>query len=159
MKSQYAVEVMFVGVFALCMSCEASTSDDPLTGTWSNDNCFGVSSMPDDIEACNTELSFNSGLDVELKVEWVSKAATANYAGCTTTRLVTGQTWSTDGSTFTVSGDGVATSERTGCVNDADNSSPAKVSGIAIPSGDTSYTLSGDSLTVGSGALKGAYTR
>jgi hypothetical protein len=30
---------------------------------------------------------------------------------------------------------------------------------ITIPKGDTTYTLSGDTLSVNSGALKGTYTR
>jgi len=144
---------------AACGSTDAV--DDPLAGTWTNAECFGVSSKPADIESCSTELTFTDALEISLQTEWVSLAATETNPGCTTTRIASGQTWSTshaDG-TFTVSGNGSATSERSNCVDPADDSPAASTTDIAIPSGDQDYELSGDTLTITSGALKGVYTR
>jgi hypothetical protein len=147
-------------LFAIA-GCGTDAADDPLAGTWSNDTCFGTSSKPADVESCTTELSFSNDLDVELEATWISLAATATYPGCTTTKLVTGQQWSTDHAkdTFTVDGGGESTVERSNCVNSEDDLSSTATTDISIPSGATTYTLSGDTLTVQSGTLKGVYTR
>jgi hypothetical protein len=141
--------------------CGNGVEDDPLAGTWSNTDCYGVSSKPADIESCNTELTFGNDLTIELTAERISLAATSITPGCTTTRLVTGQQWSTDHGrdTFTVTGDGAATIERTNCVNEADNMEATATTDVSIPNGDSIYTLSGDTLSVKSGLLAGAYTR
>ncbi len=73
----------------VAMGCRSS---DPLAGAWSNDTCYGASSSPADIESCSVELVFTDALDVTLQADWVSMPATAEYQGCSTTRLVTGQT-------------------------------------------------------------------
>ncbi len=157
--NQVAFGLSLVSLFAIAGCTDAA--DDPLAGAWSNDKCFGTASKPADIESCTTELSFSNELEVELEATWVSLSATATNPGCTATKLVTGQQWSTDHAedTFTVSGTGTATLERAKCVNDADNLAATATSDINIPSGDTTYTLSGDTLTVSSGSLKGVYTR
>jgi len=87
--------------------------------------------------------------------------ATAETPGCTTTRQITGQQWSAEHETdtLTVTGEGVATIERTDCVNDDDNMDEAPTSDVSIPNGKTIYVLSGDTLTVKSGLLTGTYTR
>ncbi len=133
--------------------------DDPLSGSWSNTSCFGSSTTPPEVEKCTTTLNFTTDLDIELRAEWLSLPATATTPGCTTTKEVTGQTWSTDSAAFTVSGSGTATIERTGCVNDTDNLGSAPTTGIAIPAGDTRYEISNDTLTILSGTLAGAYTK
>jgi hypothetical protein len=62
-----------------------------------------------------TELTLGDDLTVELKAEWRSLAATSTNPGCPTTKLITGQQWSTDHATttFTLKGNGTATVERT----------------------------------------------
>jgi hypothetical protein len=119
--------------------------------------------MPEDVEECSTTLTFTDALTVDLQADWLSLPATADYPGCTTTELVTGQTWSTqagkDNDTYTISGNGVATMERTGCVNDADNSEPVATSDISIPEGEADYQISGDTLTILTTSLAGSYTR
>jgi azurin len=141
--------------------CGNGVSDDPLAGTWSNNECFGSASEPADIESCSSELTFTNELDVELRADWISLAATATHPGCTTTKRVTGQQWSAEhaADTFTVTGNGAATMERTDCVNKDDDIAAATTTDISIPSGDTKYAISGDTLTVQSGSLKGTYTR
>lgn len=158
--NQFAFGLSFVSLFAIA-GCGTDAADDPLAGTWSNDSCFGSASKPADVESCTTELSFSNDLDVELEATWISLAATAMNPGCTTTKAVAGQQWSADHAkdTFTVTGDGSSTVERTNCVNSADDMSSTATTDISIPSGATTYTLSGDTLTVPSGSLKGAYTR
>ncbi|HRI70117.1 MAG TPA: hypothetical protein PK156_38065 [Polyangium sp.] len=160
--NQFAIGLSFVSLFAIA-GCGTDAASDPLAGTWSNDKCFGTSSKPADVESCTTELSFSDGLDIELEATWVSLAATATNPGCTTTKVVTGQEWSTDHAkdTFTVAGTGTSTIERSKCVNDEDNLDAVATSDIEIPSGATTYMLgdNDDTLTVQTGSLKGVYTR
>lgn len=158
--NQLAIGLSLVSLCAIA-GCGTDAENDPLTGSWSNTNCFGTATKPADIESCTTELSFSSDLYVELEATWISLSATATNPGCTSTKLVTGQQWSTDHAedTFSVTGTGASTLERTKCINDTDNLEPAATSDIKIPSGDTKYTLSDDTLTISSGTLKGAYTR
>ncbi len=142
-------------------ACGTNATDDPLAGTWTNTQCFGTSTKPADVESCVTELTFTNGLEVTLKAQWIALAATATNPGCTTTKLVSGQEWSTshaDG-TFTVTGEGSATVERSMCIHSADDASAAPTTDISIPSGDFDYTLSGNKLTITSGALQGVYTQ
>ncbi len=155
-----AFGLSLVSLFAIA-GCGSEAADDPLAGTWSNNSCFGTATKPADIESCRTELSFSNDLDVELEAEWISLAATAVQPGCTTTKLVTGQQWSANHAknTFTVTGDGSSTVERANCVNSEDNLSSTAATDINIPSGATTYSLSGDTLTVQQGSLKGVYTR
>lgn len=137
------------------------SSSDPLSGTWSNDTCFGSDAMPDDIESCEVALTFTDELDVSLAAEWVSLPATADYPGCITTKIVTGQSWSTDaGDNFdvlTIEGSGAATIERAGCVNADDDMDPQATTDISIPSGDIHYQISDGVLTILTSALQGAY--
>ena len=70
-----------------------------------------------------------------------------------------GQQWSTDSTTFTVTGSGTSTIERTKCVNETDNMAAAPTSDIAIPSGGTRYEISNGTLTILSGDLSGSYTK
>lgn len=159
MKITLGLSLMSLFAIAGCSSSDADT--DPLTGTWSNTSCYGVPSKPADIESCNTELTFGDDLNIELKAERISLAATSTTPGCTTTRLITGQQWSTDhaAETFTVTGSGAATIERTDCINETDNMDATATTDVSIPREDTKYTLSGDTLSVKSGPLAGAYTR
>ena len=158
--NKLALGLSLVSLIAIA-GCGSDAANDPLAGTWSNTSCYGTSTKPADVESCKTELTFSNDLNVNLKAEWVSLAATAMYPGCTTTKAATGQQWSADHAkdTFTVMGKASATMERTNCVNATDDLSPAATTDLSIPSGDTTYTLSGDTLTVQSGSLKGAYTR
>lgn len=157
--NKIALGFSFVSGLAM-VGCGNGVDDDPLAGTWSNTNCFGES-KPADIESCNTELTFTNDLDIELRATWISLAATATNPGCTTTMMVTGQQWSAEhaADTFTVTGKGESTKERTECVNEEDNLEATATSDISIPDGDTEYTISGDTLTVKSGALAGTYSR
>lgn len=136
-------------------------SSDPLSGTWSNDTCFGSESTPDDIESCGVSLKFTDSLEVSLEAEWVSLPATATYPGCITTRSVTGQTWSTteeaDFDVLHIEGSGSATVERNGCVYSEDDLDATDTSDISIPSGDIDYQISDGVLTILTGDLQGAY--
>lgn len=155
-----ALGFLFVPALAVA-GCGNGVEDDPLVGNWSNTECFGSSSMPADVESCRTELSFTNDLDVQLRAEWISLSATAVHPGCTTTKLVSGQQWSTEhaAATFTVTGSGDAVMERRDCVNDEDNMAATATTDIQIPSGDTEYAISGDTLSVLSGSLEGTYAR
>ena len=155
-----SIGLSLVSLFAMA-GCGNGVEDDPLAGTWSNTGCYGSTSKPADVESCTTELTLGDDLNVELRAEWISLAATATNPGCTTTRLITGQQWSAEHETdtLTVTGEGVATIERTSCVNDDDNMDAAPTSDVSIPNGKTIYVLSGDTLTVKSGLLTGIYTR
>jgi hypothetical protein len=149
-------------VAAFAAGCGGNgVASDPLASTWSNESCFGASSKPADIESCSVALTFSDDLSIDLEARWLSLSATATNPGCTTTKRVTGQTWSTDhgANTFTVSGKGDATMERSDCVNDADNQAAATTTEIAIPTGDTSFEINADTLTISAGALAGKYTR
>jgi hypothetical protein len=142
--------------------CGSSAAEDPLTGTWSNTTCYGTTSTPADISSCTVALTFTAGLDISLQATWLSMPATATHPGCTTTELVTGQTWSTmsgdnDMQVFTVSGAGTSTTARTGCVNMTDDLMPTPTTDISITEGDTDYQLSSGSLTVLAGPLAGTY--
>lgn len=149
-------------VTALAMTgCGSEAEDDPLAATWSNTECFGMASKPDDVESCTSALMFTNDLELELRTDWISLSATATNPGCTTTRQVKGQQWSADHDqqTFTLTGNGEATIERTNCVNDEDNLETTATNDLDIPSGDSPYTINGDTLTVDSGALRGTYKR
>jgi hypothetical protein len=151
----------FAAIFAVA-GCGGSP-DDPLSGTWRNETCFGSSVTPPDIEKCTVALTFTNDLEIEVMAEWVSLPATADHPGCTTTKLVTGQTWSTRHATdveiLNVKGSGTATVERYDCVKDEDNMDTRATSDIEIPPGDMSYQISDDKLTILSGTLAGTYTR
>jgi hypothetical protein len=156
--------MIITGLFLLAglAGCDGNgVASDPLAATWSNKSCFGSSSKPADIDSCSTTLTFGDDLSIMLEARWISLAATATTPGCTTLKMVQGQTWSTDhgANTFTVSGKGDATMERTSCVNAADNHVASPTTDIAIPLGDTSYEINANTLTVSSGALGGTYTR
>jgi hypothetical protein len=150
-----------LALFALA-GCNTA-AQDPLTGTWTNTTCFGSTSTPADISSCSVALSFTSGLDVSLTATWLSMPATAQYPGCTTTKRVTGQQWSTqsgqEGEILTVTGDGTATTARSGCVNATDDLAAMPVTGISIESGNTDYQISNGILTVTSGNLTGTYKK
>lgn len=133
--------------------------DDPLTGTWSNSECYGSKALPEGIKSCSMEVTFNADLTFSLKTEQLSEPATAVAPGCTTTRLVAGQTWSTDGSTYDLAGTGKATLERSSCVNNTDELKAAPTTDITIPTGRSGYTITDTSLTIASGALAGTYTK
>jgi hypothetical protein len=155
--------VLGLSLGALALSgCGSAAGTDPLTGTWSNATCFGTTSTPADIESCSVALSFGADLNVELTATWISMPATAMYPGCTTTKLVTGQQWSTDDvmptSTLDVTGTGASTVQRTGCVNGSDDLSATPTSDISIPSGDTRYQIVDGKLTVLSGDIAGTYS-
>jgi hypothetical protein len=145
-------------LFAFATGCASS---DPLAGTWSNATCYGSDSTPEDVENCSTALTFTDELEVELRAEWTSLPATANYPGCITTKLVTGMTWSTarsgDHEVLTVEGTGVATMGRSGCVNATDDLEPSTTSTIDLPSGDIDYQITDGALTILTGDLVGIY--
>jgi hypothetical protein len=159
----YQIATLFSLLPVLAMlGCDGNgVSADPLAGDWSSDACFGSSSMPADVESCSVALAFTSELDVQLDATWISLAATETNPGCTTTRTVTGQEWSTDHATNTVTltGEGAATISRTNCVKAEDNLAATATSDIKLPSGDAKYEINSDTLTILSGALKGTYDR
>lgn len=150
---------LVLSMAAFLPACGNSGADDPLTGSWSNTSCFGSSTTPADVDKCTTTLNFTTDLDIELSAEWFSMPATATNPRCTTTRRVVGQQWSTDSTTFTVTGSGTSTIERTKCINETDNMAPAPTSDIAIPSGGTRYEISNGTLTILSGDLSGSYSK
>ncbi len=136
-------------------------TQDPLEGSWSNDGCFGVEGTPADVESCTVTVEFSAELDVTVTATWVSLAATQNLPGCTTTRVVTGQTWSADHTTneVTLSGKPEATIERSSCVKEADNLAAVATSDIEVLSGSARYEVNADALTIVSGSLAGSYVR
>ena len=144
---------------AMVLAAAGCGGKDPLTGTWSNDSCYGSTTTPEGVKSCKTSLMFNDDLTFSIKAEELAMPATATAPGCTTTREITGQTWSTDARTFTIAGTGKATVERSGCVNDKDEFKAAPAADMNIPSGTAPYTLVDKSLTIESGPLKGTYTR
>ena len=133
--------------------------DDPLTGTWSNQSCYGASVMPAGVESCKTELTFSDDLTFSLKAQQFSMPATAKAPGCTTTLDITGQTWSTDDSILTLNGLGRVTVERTSCINDGDELKQIPAAQVDVPRGEAKYTIVDDSLTLESGEFRGTYTR
>jgi hypothetical protein len=133
--------------------------DDPLTGSWTNTACFGAKATPDGVKSCTTTLSFTNELAFSLKSEQFSEPATAVAPGCTTTRLVEGQSWSTDGDTFTLAGGGKATLARSSCVNATDEFPATTTTDIAIPSAGSGYVITDNSLTIAAGLLAGTYTK
>lgn len=162
-KSQMKLTQMALGLslgsVLAVTGCGSSGADDPLAGTWRNTACFGSESTPADIAGCTVELTFTNDLDIELKAEWMSRPATLTHPGCTTTKRVTGQQWSTDSRMLAVTGHGEATIERADCVNMEDDMTATSTSDISIPSGDTKYQISNDKLTILSRSLAGTYTR
>lgn len=148
-------------VLTALVTTTGCASSDPLAGTWSNATCFGMDATPADIESCAVTLTFTDALDVELQPDWVSLPATANYPGCTTTKLITGQTWSTRHAStlevLTVSGNGSATVERTGCVNATDDMAATATATISLSPGDSNHQLTDGSLTFLTGDLVGTY--
>lgn len=152
-----------VSLFAVFLALSGCASSDDLAGTWSNNTCYGYASMPDDIESCSLAITFTDGLEISLQSDMVSLPATADYPGCNTVLLTTGQTWSTrvegDHEVFTVSGGGSATAARTGCVNEEDNMDAASTDEISIAEGDVDYELSGNELTVLTSDLEGTYQK
>ncbi len=144
---------------AVALSVVGCGGDDPLTGTWSNDTCHGTSGKPEGIDHCKTSLTFKDDLTFSIKAEQTSMPATAKAPGCTTTSAITGQTWSTDSTTFTLEGTPKATLERSSCVNAQDEFKAALAPDVETPSGEAKYTIVNKSLTIESGPLKGTYTR
>jgi hypothetical protein len=150
------------GMLALAGCGGTGSTSDPLTGTWSNATCYGSTSTPSNISSCSVTLSFTADLNVGLTAAWISMPATAMYPGCTTTKRVSGQLWSTDDAmpteTLTVTGTGDATMERTGCVNAVDDLEAMSTSDISIPSGDTQYQIIDGKLTILSSNIAGTYS-
>ncbi len=60
---------------------------------------------------------------------------------------------------LTVKGQGTATVERSGCVNDADNLDPIETSDISIPTGDIEYQIVDGVLTILNTVLEGTFTQ
>ena len=146
-----SVAMMFAGV--------GCGGDDPLAGAWTNAACFGNKAMPAGIKSCSTELNFTNDLAFSLKSKEFSEPATAMAPGCTTTRSVDGMTWSTDGDTFTLAGEGKATMERSSCVTPSDEFKSMPTTSIALKSGASGYVVTDNTLTIATGGLAGTYTR
>ena len=145
---------------ALAFVAAGCGGDDPLASTWTNTSCFGSKATPEGIKSCSTALTFTNDLAFSLKAEEFSEPATAKAPGCTTTRHVDGQTWSTDGTTFTLTGTGKATMERSSCVNASDEFKAVATTDIAVPAGRTDYVITDDTtLTITKGPLAGTYNR
>lgn len=157
-----AIGISLLSISAM-LGCGKGTSatEDPLTGTWQNDACFGSPSKPSDIESCSVEVAFLKSLDFQLTARWISLAATAVNPGCTTTRRITGQTWSTnhEAGTLTLIGRGDATLERSACVDEKDNVPPEPTTDIEARPGDMSYEVGEDTLRILTGSLQGTYQR
>ena len=113
------------------VGCGNGVEADPLAGDWSNTSCFG-GAKPADVESCTVSLALQSDLDVRLDAAWISLAATDTNPGCTTTRSIIGQEWSTDHATntLTVEGKGEATISRSNCVKGEDNFKPTATADI-----------------------------
>jgi hypothetical protein len=143
---------------AMLLAVAGCGGEDPLTGTWSNSTCFGSASTPAGIKSCTTALTFTTDLAFSLKAEQFSEPATAMAPGCTTTRLVEGQTWSTDGDTYTLAGTGKPTMARSSCVNATDEFKAVATTDVAVPTGGSAYVITANSLSITSGPLAGTYT-
>ncbi len=146
-----SVAMMFAGV--------GCGGEDPLTATWSNTSCFGSKGTPEGIKSCTTELHFTTDLAFSLEAKQFSQPATAMAPGCTTTRRVDGQTWSTEGTSFTLADTGKATTERSSCVNAADEFKAAPTTDIGVASGTFAYVITDKSLSISTGPLAGTYSR
>lgn len=133
--------------------------DDPLTGNWKNTACFGVKATPEGIASCSTQLKFTTDLAFTLEAKQFSEPATVKAPGCTTTRIVDSQTWSTDGEVFTLAGAGKATMERSSCVNASDEFKAVATTDIGVVASSSGYVIVEDSLTIATGPLAGTYTR
>lgn len=144
---------------AVALSVIGCGGEDPLTGTWSNDSCYGTSGKPEGIEKCKTSLTFKDDLTFSIKAEQFSMPATATAPGCTTTSEITGQRWSTDSTAFTLEGTPQATLARSSCVNERDEFKASAAPDVDMPGGSANYTIVDKSLTIESGPLKGTYTR
>lgn len=136
-------------------------SPDPLTGDWKGENCFGSAQKPSEVESCSITLSFSKDLDFSMEAAWVNLAATQEYPGCTTTKRVTGQKWSTDHDkdTIHITGTSHATMERAKCVDPKDEVQTSSTDDISVPAGDYHYSIDGTTLNIDSGPLKGVYAR
>ncbi len=143
---------------ALVFAGAGCGGDDPLTGTWSNATCFGAKTTPEGIKSCSTALTFTADLEFSVKTQQFSEPATATAPGCTTTRTVDGQTWSTDGTAFALEGTGKVMMERSSCVNATDEFKPMATADLAAPTGGSDYVISDKTLTIAKGPLAGAYT-
>lgn len=137
----------------------SGATPDPLTGDWSGDICFGAAQKPDDVESCKTTLSFNKDLTFSVQAEWVNRAATATFPGCTTTKRLSGQKWSTDHETdtLTITGESHATMERAKCVNEKDNLQATAATDITVRAGEYQYSIDDGKLNIESGPLRGTY--
>jgi hypothetical protein len=142
----------------MALACAGCGGDDPLAATWSNSNCYGFKGTPEGIKSCTTALTFTNDLTFTLKAEQFSEPATATSPGCTTTRDVTGQTWSTDGDAFTLDSAGKATQKRSSCVNAADEFDTKATTDIGVAAGTAAYVITDNSLTISAGPLAGTYT-
>ena len=145
-----SVAMMFAGV--------GCGGEDPLTATWSNTSCFGFKGTPVGMKSCSTQLTFTADLAFSLEAKQFAEPATAVGPGCTTTRKVQGQTWSTDGTSFTLGNTGKATTERSSCVNASDEFKAVATKDIEVASGTTAYAITDNSLNIPSGPLAGTYT-
>lgn len=144
---------------ALSVGCGAGP-DDPITGTWSRDSCFGEASKPADIATCSTKLRLDADLSFRVIDVRQSLPATATYPRCTTTRVVKGLQYSTDGKgKLTLVGTSSSTMERTTCANDADNLSPTPDDKNSVAAGVMDYVIKDKTLSITSGSLSGDYVR
>ena len=135
-------------------------ADDPLTGTWSNDVCFGDTEQPGDIQSCSTTLHFDADLTVTLTDTRQSLPATATYPRCTTLRMVKGLTYSTNNQgTVTFTGTTHSTLARQDCANSADNQGEIADTRDSVSAGQSHYSITDKTLTLSSGVINGQYQR
>ena len=122
-----------------------SSTDDPLTGTWSNTTCYQQTGLPDNVESCATSLTFTADLKFTLVYTEQAPPASAVTPRCLTTHKVTGQTWSegikNNAQTLSLAGAGKATVSVTGCVHDSDNKGETTDTATSVAPGDMVYAI------------------
>ena len=152
--------VLPLAALILSIGCGGKGPDDPITGTWANENCFGDTTKPADIQSCKQSLRFDADLTFKLINSRLSLPATAVNPRCNTNRTVTGMKYSTDSmGTFTLTGTSMSTLERKDCANAADNQAPTADTRDSLTAGAVTYTIKDKTLSITSGALLGDYLR
>lgn len=154
------IVVPLAALLVLSIGCGGKGPDDPITGTWSNANCYGDTTMPADIQSCKLSVRFDADLSVTLINSRQSLPATATFPRCITNRTVSGMKYSTDNmGTLTLTGSSMSTLERKECANVADNQATMADTRDSLSAGKISYTITTKTLTITSGQLTGEYTR
>ena len=152
------IVVPLAALLVLSFGCGGKGPDDPITGTWGNDRCYGDTTMPSDIESCKLSIKFDRDLTVLIIDNRQSRPAAAVNPRCIANRAITGLKYSTSQGTLTLSGTTTSTLERKSCANAADNLSPTADTRDTVSQGNHAYTIVDKTLSIKSGDLAGDFT-